>query len=125
VKSSEAAESYGVSGENFGGYNHLCSTQKMGSRKFLKQARHLAMCRNILAQRIAACLRVPDFLLAELPDLQSRHADDEDSFENKRIGFRRNWRLQVKKLSSILSFTTSIILLSISGVLVNGTYENT
>jgi hypothetical protein len=36
VKSSEAAEPYGVNGENFGGYNPLCLTQNMGLDKLLK-----------------------------------------------------------------------------------------
>jgi hypothetical protein len=44
VKFSEAAESYGVSNENFGGYNTLCPTQNMGPGKHSKRARHLAKC---------------------------------------------------------------------------------
>jgi hypothetical protein len=75
VKSSETAESYGVSGENFGGYNHLCSTQNMGSGKLSKRARRLAKCWNMLAQQIAARHRVLDLSLVELADLQSRFAE--------------------------------------------------
>jgi hypothetical protein len=79
VKPSEAAESCGVSSENFGSYNTLCPMQNMGSGKLSKQARHLAKCRNILAQKIAARHHVPQLSLAELADLESRHAEEEDS----------------------------------------------
>jgi hypothetical protein len=51
----------------------------MGSDKLLKRARHLAKCRNILAQKIAARHQVPELSLAELADLKSRHAEEEDS----------------------------------------------
>jgi hypothetical protein len=76
VKSSEAAESYGVNSKNFGSYNTLCPKQNMGSGKLLKQARHLAKCRNIRAQKIAARHQVPELSLAGLADLKSRHAEE-------------------------------------------------
>jgi hypothetical protein len=38
VKSSEAAEPYDVSSENFGSYNTFCPTQNMGSGKLPKRA---------------------------------------------------------------------------------------
>jgi hypothetical protein len=38
----------------------------MGSGKLSKRARHLAKCRNILAQKIAVRHLVPDLSLAEL-----------------------------------------------------------
>jgi hypothetical protein len=76
VKPSEAAESYSVSSENFGSYNTLSLTQNMGSGEPSKRAQHLAKCLNILAQKIAAYHQVPE---RELADLESRHAEEENS----------------------------------------------
>jgi hypothetical protein len=51
----------------------------MGSGKLSKRARHLARCRNILAQKIVARHQAPDLSLAGLADLQSRFAEEEVS----------------------------------------------
>jgi hypothetical protein len=76
VKPSEAVESHGVSGEDFGGYNPRFLTQNMRSVKLSKRARRLARCWNILAQKIPARHQRPDLFLAELADLQSRFAEE-------------------------------------------------
>jgi hypothetical protein len=54
----------------------------MGSGKLSKRARHLAKCRNILAQKIAARHQVPNLLLADLADLESIHAEEDSNDES-------------------------------------------
>jgi hypothetical protein len=85
VKSSEAAESYGVSTENFGSYSTVCPAQNMGSGKLSKRAQHLAKCRDICTQKIAARYQVPELSQAELADHKSGHAEEEDSRGRTRI----------------------------------------
>jgi hypothetical protein len=51
----------------------------MGPGKLSKRAPYLAEYRNIRTQKIAARHQLPALLLAELEDLKSRHAEEEDS----------------------------------------------